>query len=297
MIRLCGRTLKSLDVSATNIKGEQLDLPSNLPLEHLCLSMCEELSDEGLCKFLAVCGQQKLKHLDLTGTNITFENIKSCEALRLEYLNLSWCKHITTQGLGVMLWQTGHSLKSLDLSSTNISGEKLSECSGFLGNLTDLLLSNCKTLTDNGLLSVLTKVGPKLQTLDLSDTDISGTSLIRLNKEFFHLDHLNLSNCRFLRDKGLKNMLTLFGHQLKHLNATETSITGENIRTGHRTLGNLRTLHLSICKKLTDPGLREILEMCSINLQVLDMGSTNIEGKSSYFEKKNKKTFEMFLSS
>ena len=63
-IQLCGRTLKSLDISYTNITLQNLtEYDGTLPcIEHLILTRCRQLTDIGLIQLLQL-PEKKLKSL------------------------------------------------------------------------------------------------------------------------------------------------------------------------------------------------------------------------------------------
>ena len=87
------------------------------------------------------------------------------------------CSQLTDNGLIQILQLCGSTLKSLDVNHTDITGENLSEYNGTLPCLTNLELGACFELTDKGLLHILQLCGSKLQSLDISSTNITGENL------------------------------------------------------------------------------------------------------------------------
>ena len=76
ILQLCGSTLRSLDISNTNITGENLsEYKGTLPcLENLELISCEQLTDKVLLQLLQLCGST-LRSLDIGHAYITGENL------------------------------------------------------------------------------------------------------------------------------------------------------------------------------------------------------------------------------
>ena len=124
ILQLCGITLRSLDLSRTDITGENLsEYKGTLPcLENLDMGRCNQLTNKGLLQILQLCGST-LRSLVILGTNITGENLSEYKATLpcLENLNMRYCGHLTNKGLLQILQLCGSTLRSLDISSTNIT--------------------------------------------------------------------------------------------------------------------------------------------------------------------------------
>ena len=126
ILRLCDKTLRSLNLANTDITGESLVGYSGTLacLENLNLRGCP-ISDEGLLQIFKVCGKT-LRYLNLTGTNITGESLVGYSGTLacLENLNLSCCP-ISDMGLLQIFRVCGKTLKSLKLDRTWITRENL----------------------------------------------------------------------------------------------------------------------------------------------------------------------------
>ena len=123
ILQLCRSTLKSLDISGTNITGEEdiFRYERTLPcLENLNISYCKLLTDNGLLNILQFCGST-LKSLDISNTDITGENIYEYEGTLpcLENLKLKWCFNLSGCGLYQILRLCGSTLISLHISETD----------------------------------------------------------------------------------------------------------------------------------------------------------------------------------
>ena len=277
ILQLCGRTLRSLDISDTAITGENLsEFKGSLPcLDNLGMRSCYNLTNKGLLQILQLCGST-LRSLDISCISITGENLSeyketlSClENLnmngygyleekgllqilqlcgsKLRFLDLSCCKQLTDRGLLQILQLCGKTLRSLDIGYTNITGENLFEYKGTLSCLANMNMKYCEQLKDNGLSQILKLCGSTLRSLDISDTAITGENLSEYKGTLPCLENLNISCCYQLTNKGLLQTLQLCGSRLRSLDISDTAITGENLSELKGTLPCLDNLGMSSC--------------------------------------------------
>ena len=112
----------------------------------------------------------------------------------LEELDLTDCKNLTHMGLNTFLSKTGGNLRQLVLNNTNVS------CSGIISATTrflqmeELYLNYCRNMTDTGLNAILSKIGPNLRKLVLSNTSVSLTGIEFLTTSFLQMEALYLSH-------------------------------------------------------------------------------------------------------
>ena len=281
ILKLCGKSLRVLNISFSSISGENLfEYPGSM-LVDLTLSHCSQLSDQGLIQIFKLCGRT-LKHLNLSFSNITGERILHCSEtpLVVENLDLTECKQITNKGLLQILQLCGNTLKSLSLQGTRATGENLAHLKGGLPRLEILNLMSCKQLTDAGLLVILHLSKHSLRSLNLGHTDITGDNLAAYNIDLSCLEILNLESCNNLTDKGFQLFLQIIGKSVKSLNLVHTNITGEYIPEYDEALPCLEKLNLTYCNQLTDRGLRKTLERCRDSLEYLELGWTGITGEN-----------------
>ena len=66
-------------------------------------------------------------------------------------------------------------------------------------------------------------------------------------------------------------MLQICGTELKSLDISSTSITGEDLSVLQGKVINLRTLDLHYCVLLTCQGLTELLQICGAGLNILNL--------------------------
>merc|ERR1740128_392810 len=170
LLAKCSATLKDMNLEGTGISGEGLEsVPVLKQLETLNLGGYHgQLTNTGLLQLLAKCSAT-LEYLDLEGTGISGEGLKSVPALKLKKLDVSACLNLTNTGLLQLLAKCTATLEHLDLSYTRISGEGLDSVP-VLEKLETLDLTNCRNLTKTGLLQLLAKCTATLKSLNLRYT-------------------------------------------------------------------------------------------------------------------------------
>ena len=148
-------------------------------LQNLDLTSCTFTNSDFL-KFLHFIGcvksgyQASMKSLHLDRTEVTFDDLLPATSLSLQSLSIEG-RHLSETGITFFLKVVAKNLTTLNLGETNIS------FSGFINNadnpvftsLKDVNLSGCKQVTDEGLSSFLSVTREKLETLDLSKTAIT----------------------------------------------------------------------------------------------------------------------------
>ena len=144
-----------------------------------------------------------------------------------------------------------------------------------LPNLEKLTLFSCKNLTNRGLKEIL-RISRNLRELDLSYSKITGVGIEEGVNSLPNLETLNLNECIYLTDGGLKDFLRLFGCKLKVLDISQTNITGQGFKDEVISLPMLEKLNMGCCYNLTDGGLKETLRISGSSIRVLDVSATNI---------------------
>ena len=283
ILTISGHLLITLDLSSTNITGEELIKSAlNLPkLLNLKLAECRELTDTGLCQLLKKSGPL-LTSVDLSRTCVTGvgASIDTLLFVNLTNLNLSMCKQLTESGLFNIIKMSGHLLKTLNLAGTAINGIEIAGCTVHLSNLEELNLACCKQLTDVALRDILSIAGLKLRCLMLESTNITGEGIMASAVHLSKLDRLCLSDCRQLTDRGLYEILQMSGSRLKVLELTRTNVTGRSVAVSTVKFEELNSILLHGCPQLTDQGLSDLLRICGPNLSSMDLGGTKLVGSS-----------------
>ena len=203
IFKVCGKTLRNLNLAYTNVTGESLVGYSGTLacLENLDLRSCP-ISDMGLLQIFKVCGKT------------------------LRNLDLAYTKQITDRGFLQIFKVCGKTLRNLNLTHTNVTGESWFGFSGTLACLDNLNLSYCH-ITDRGLSQILPHCGKTLRYLNLACANITGESLVGYSG---NLTSLDLRFC-LITDRGLVKILQHCGKTLKYMNlhCTWPRITRENL--------------------------------------------------------------------
>ena len=172
ILNVCGKNLKKLDLSRTEITGENLTDVNGIYLvclKELDLERCAKLTDVGLKQILQLC-RRALKSLNISETQITGETLaegnEDCLSC-LEELNLEGCSKFTDTEFLRILQLCGKTLKSLNISCSNLTGEKLTEYNGTLPCIEHIDLENCPQFTDIGLIQLLQLPEKKLKSLEI----------------------------------------------------------------------------------------------------------------------------------
>ncbi|KAL5963634.1 F-box/LRR-repeat protein 4 [Taenia solium] len=178
---------------------------------------------------------------------------------RLRRLDASWCGNyqaISTYGFCQFLSDVGRNLTTLRLSSCQmVNDECLLQLINLCGNLEELDLSSCRSVTSGGFIPLGRLI--KLRWLSLYRTRVADAALHNLANLCQHLRHLSLGSCVSIEDAD-----TIVEH-----------ITASNPL--------LESLVLWRCRNLTSFGVLRIAEHCP-HLLRLDLGwCTGIESEPS----------------
>ena len=279
IFKVCGKTLRSMDLSYTDITGEILvEYSRTLAcLENLDLSSCEHITNEGLIQIFTVC-DRTLRSLNLDSTYVTGESLVGYSGTLacLETLNCSFSQ-ITDEGLVQIFKVCGTTLRSLDLCSTYITGESFVEYSGTLVCLENLDLSYCEQITDEGLIQIFKVCDRTLRSLKLVSTYVTGESLVEYSGTLACLETLNGRSSQ-ITERGLLQIFKVCGTTLRSLDLSYTDITGESLVEYSGTLACLETLNGSNTQ-INDIGLLQIFKVCGTTLRSLDLSNTRVTGE------------------
>ena len=272
--RLWGARLTELNLSYTRVTGSRIG--ASLPcLASLNLDGCCWLSDAGLDLMLKSWGRASLRSLSLMHTYIMGTNIET-PCPHLERLILNNCRKIANEGLVSLLMLWGSELRELDLNYTRISGTNTAN-TGACSRMEKLYLTDCLSLTDSGLNSLLQLCSHSLQVLSLASTEITGTGL---DLGLPRLEHLDLNTCQNLNESHLNRFLTAGCNPgLKYLDLSRTKFSGTLLLDGGCGFDQLESLRLDRCEQLTDPGLAKLLlHICGTGLKEVSLSWTEIHG-------------------
>ena len=283
IVEQCGKTLKFLNLSYSQISGDKLvDCNEALHcLDTLELQKCSRLTVTGLNQIFKCC--KTLRSLNFSESEIFGEFFRSSVEYSgtlacLENLNLNWCQ-LTDKGLLQIFKICGKTIRSMDLSNTNITGESLVEYSGTLACLENLNLNKCNKITDEGLEQIFKICSKTLRSLGLHYTHITGEGLVEYSGTLACLEELYLSECEQITDEGLLQIFKVCGTTLRSLYLDSTYVTGESLVEYSGTLACLETL-IGRYTQINDTGLLQIFKVCGTTLRSLDLCNTSITGES-----------------
>ena len=103
----------------------------------------------------------------------------------------------------------------------------LDSCSSSLGTIH---LPGNMNITDKVLRKIFQKFGSSLKSLDLCRTKVTGGILSKFTGSLPVITELKFGQCYQLTDTGLIQLIRWSGNTLKHLDLSETAITGEAFR-------------------------------------------------------------------
>uniref|UniRef100_A0A131YMG5 F-box and leucine-rich repeat protein 14 n=2 Tax=Rhipicephalus TaxID=426455 RepID=A0A131YMG5_RHIAP len=251
-------------------------------LSELNLSMCKQITDNSLGRIAQHL--KGLERLDLGGcTDVTNTGLLliAWGLHNLRSLNLRSCRGVSDPGISHLAGMTPTSaigtlrLESLCLQDCQkLTDDALRFISIGLQDLRSLNLSFCASVTDAGLKHAARMA--RLRELNLRSCDnISDLGLAYLAEGGSRISTLDVSFCDKVGDQGLLHASQgLF--QLRSLSLNACPVSDDGIGRVARSLGDLQTLHLGQCGRVTDKGLSLIADHLK-QLRCIDLyGCTKI---------------------
>lgn len=270
--------LRSLDLSYLPITNKCLSQILELQhLEDLVLEGCFGIDDDSLAALKQGC--KSLETLDMSScqkvSHVGLSSLTSATA-SLRQLILSYGSRVDLA--------LADSLQKLSmLQSIKLDGCKVT-CSGLkaIGNwcvsLSELSLSKCLGVTDEGLSSLVTK-HKDLRKLDITCCrKITHASVAHITNSCSSLVSLKMESCALI----LAEAFVLIGQRcqfLEELDVTDNEIDDEGLKAISR-CSQLKSLKLGICLNISDEGLVHIGIGCS-KLKELDLYRSDGIGDSS----------------
>jgi hypothetical protein len=208
-------------------------------LQSLILISCHHITDTGIGKVVKAC--RHLIYLNLLNCHRVGEfgdhALKEIGAFcsSLEYLNLIGCRHVHNDGLvalaqGCQNLQTlclshcdginGHGLLALCKYLSNLKLLILRDCeklsdddmllfrhSSFTKSLTSLDISDCKGISNHGVVALCQSLGTTLKSLNLAGCKITDPVMFGITKNCEKLNELDLSRCKLLTDQTVHTLV------------------------------------------------------------------------------------------
>ena len=172
-------------------------------------------------------------------------------------------------------------MKVVGLSNSDVTGESLmlsSVCNNTV--IKALNLSQCRYLTDDGIMAILNKVGETLKILDLSNNKVSFSEVGSMTRTLPSLEELNLQRCLNLTDARLSTFLNKLGESLKILNLSFTNLSFSSVEYLTKTFPVLEELYMKGCTQPIDAGLITFFNKIGESLKILDLSYTELSFSS-----------------
>lgn len=247
-------------------------------LEELDLGYCELIKDPSMAYVAG--GLKRLKALDISRCDISDVGLRALTispANQLESLTLARCVYATSSGLCFLI-EKSIRLVTLDVSICHLVTDAVVEATSKILTLKRLVLSWCKNLTNQSIRSLATRPSSleKLEIRACILIDDQGVACVDLGPGLLELTTLCLKG-NPITDNGLAKLARTLGHMTK-LDLTMCKlITNAGVRVLADHLPKLRWLRLEHCTRLTNLVVKDLMRMGS--LEVLNVkGCRKITG-------------------
>jgi len=275
-----GLVLSQLYVSRTKASDKGLAFLAQfcLNLETLVAKECPNISDQGIELLLhprRVGNFERLKFLDVSGSrNLegtwSGSNHEPLAVSFLQECNLSRCT-LRNGSIGQIARSAGPNLRVLNLEDcSEVSNTTLGEIGQNCPNLTELLLKNCRNISDAGILNLCRGVGIKnLQRINLDNSIVTDHGMTMLWQK--HAGSLSILEWRALSPKDLsieiQKAVERFGSQLamkrlKCLENLRSKLLGKWLQLDGIQKTEIRCLDLSFHEHLV---FEPLVRMCRIS--------------------------------
>ncbi|KAB5520175.1 hypothetical protein DKX38_024494 [Salix brachista] len=262
------KEIRSLDVSYLPITNKCL--PSILKLQHLediVLEGCFGIDDDGLaalkhgCKSMKALDISSCQHISHVGLSSLISGAGSLQQLTLAYacpVTLALANSLNRLSM----------LQSVKLDGCAVTSAGLTAIGNWCISLSELSLSKCLGVTDEGLSSLVTK-HKDLKKLDITCCrKITGVSIAYITNSCTNLTSLRMESCTLVPSEAF----VLIGQRcqfLEELDLTDNEIDDEGLKSISR-CSNLSSLKLGICLNISDEGLSHVGMKCT-KLTELDL--------------------------
>jgi cAMP-binding proteins - catabolite gene activator and regulatory subunit of cAMP-dependent protein kinases len=201
-----------------------------------------------------------------------FEYLTLPELMKLRIMSRRWRQ---------LLYVAPNLVTKLDLSpwNTSINDQALVRITDFVGSRpTTINLSNCFHITDEGFSYMVNEIGisGKIKVLKMkSNWEVSAMAIMDLTVPSVgqHLEEIDLSNCRKVRDNVLERLIGWDTTNNKIDDSYYASINKREVDFNIEQIGckNLKILNVGYCKHLTDNVMYHIANHANQRLESLDL--------------------------
>ncbi|CAJ1056933.1 dynein regulatory complex subunit 6 [Xyrichtys novacula] len=218
-------------------------------LQHLDISQCNRISDDGIQYLTAGFSTTKLRKLNVSHCrNITDASVRRIAQRigKLYHLNLSYCERLTDRSLE---WLGGSSICSLDVRGCNIQDQGLAALRGV--RLKKLVLAECICITDVGV-EKLCKNMKDLEYIDVSYcVALSDVAIRAISFYCRGITELIMSGCQKMTDMAVQYLIS--GSQyLRELDVSGcVLLTDRTPRHLERICPPLRSVTMACCSSIS----------------------------------------------
>ncbi|KAL9398900.1 hypothetical protein Peur_007861 [Populus x canadensis] len=255
------KEIRSLDLSYLPITNKCL--PSILKLqylEHIALEGCFGIDDDSLAALKHGC--KSLKALDMSSCqNISHVGLSSLTsgAEGLQQLTLGYGSPVTLALANSL--RSLSMLQSVKLDGCPVTSAGLKAIGNWCISLSELSLSKCLGVTDEGLSSLVTK-HKDLKKLDITCCrKITDVSIAYITSSCTNLTSLRMESCTLVPSEAF----VFIGQQcqfLEELDLTDNEIDDKGLKSISK-CSKLSSLKIGICLNISDKGLSHIGMKCS----------------------------------
>ncbi|KAM8972109.1 F-box and leucine-rich repeat protein 13 [Pelodytes ibericus] len=268
VIRLNLRSCSSLHWSA--FKG----ISECKNLQDLNVSECQSLNDESMriiCEGCPALLYLNLSHTDVTNTSL---RVMSRCLLNLQYLSLAYSKQFTDKGLQYLGSGKGcHKLIYLDLSGCNqISIDGFRFLAAGCTSLQQLKIHDTFTLTDNCILALLEKC-QNITSVSLLGSPHLSDAAFKILAQGRKLVKIRIEGNHRITDASIK-AISKSCPNLKHIYLADCQKITDAALKAISALKNITVLNVADCIRISDPGVRQVLEGTSGN-KIRELNLTN----------------------
>nr|XP_023666147.1 F-box/LRR-repeat protein 13 [Paramormyrops kingsleyae] len=241
-------------------------------LLELNISECKTVNDETVRVIVGGCPTLLYLNLSHTAvTNTTIRNLSRC-CLSLQYLSLAYCRSFTDRGLQYLTTGKGcHRLVHLDLSGcTQISVDGFRDVAVGCSQLQHVELNDMPTIVDKCVLVMVSRCS-SLNAISFLDTPHLSDIAFKAIAEGCRLQWIRIEANSQMTDISWRH-LTRNCPSLRFIQVVDCPQLSDASMRSISSLKNLTSLSVADCRRMSDVGLRYLLEgpsgpkLCRLNL-------------------------------
>jgi len=239
LVACCGNSLSSLELRDTDISDKGLTILALRcsSLVYLDISNCQNITDQGISSVL-LANSRKEANPESSRNTIETLKTRNCYLLRgrwyltpgptantvalslgyLTHLNISGCASVDNTAVIEIVASARASLLALDISNlTQISNQSIHAIAECCAGLQSLYCQGCRYVTDDGMISLATGVITRLESIDVSLTQVTDVGLASLFEAFSNT--LKLVHCK--APFGVKTKLSTLKNKVAYSTAEQ----------------------------------------------------------------------------